>query len=43
MNDGKILIMADVPIILGESITHKVKTHTSAVMGGSEPSLPVFP
>ena len=43
MDDGMILIMADIPIILVDSITHKVETHKNAVIGGSEPSIPAFP
>jgi len=43
MDEGKILIMADIPIILVDSITHKVEAHKNAVMGGSEPSIPAFP
>jgi len=43
MDNGKILIMADVPIILVDSITRKIEKHTNVVMGGSEPSMPAFP
>jgi len=43
MEAGKILIMADVPLVKVESITHKVEAHKNAVMGGSEPSMPAFP
>ena len=43
MESGKILIMADVPLVQVETITHKIEAHKNAVMGGSEPSMPAFP
>jgi len=43
MESGKILIMADIPLVQVENITHKIEAHKNAVMGGSEPSMPAFP
>jgi hypothetical protein len=43
MNDGKILIMADVPVLLVDGITHKVEMHKNAILGGTDPSMPAFP
>jgi len=43
MEDGKILLMVDVPISKVVDITKKMKAHKTTIMGGSETSLPVFP
>lgn len=43
MDEGKVLVMADVPLEKIEDITHKVEAHKHTVMGGTEPSIPAFP
>lgn len=43
MNQGKILLMADVPLDKAELINRKVQQHKEAIAGGSDPSIPVFP
>jgi len=43
MEEGKILLMADVPMDKIDDITHKMQAHKQAIMGGSESSMPVFP
>lgn len=43
INDGKILIMADIPVLLVDGISHKVEKHKNAVLGGTDPSMPAFP
>lgn len=43
MEDGKLLIMADVPVERVEDITHKIEAHKQTILGGSEPSIPAFP
>lgn len=43
MNEGKILIMADVPLARVDDITHKVEAHKQSIVGGAEPSIPAFP
>jgi len=43
MDEGKILLMADVPLDRIDDITHKMQAHKQAIMGGSESSMPVFP
>jgi len=43
MDEGKILLMADIPLDKIEDITHKMQAHKKAIMGGSESSMPVFP
>jgi len=43
MDDGKILLMADVPLDKVDGINHKMQAHKQTVMGGSEPSMPAFP
>ena len=43
MEDGKILLMVDVPMNKVADITRKMQAHKTTVMGGSETSLPVFP
>jgi len=43
MEDGKILLMADVPMDKVEDITHKMQSHKETIFGGSDPSMPAFP
>ncbi len=43
MEDGKVLVMADVPVEKIEDVTHKVEAHKQTVLGGTEPSIPAFP
>lgn len=43
MEDGKILLMADVPIEKVSEVTHKVEAHKQTILGGEEPSIPAFP
>lgn len=43
MEDGKILVMADVPVEKVADISRKVKSHKDTVDGGTEPSMPAFP
>lgn len=43
MDDGKILLMADVPVEKVTEVTHKVESHNQTVLGGEEPSIPAFP
>ncbi len=43
MEEGKILLIADVPIDKVEIITHKMEAHKQTIMGGSDPSMPAFP
>lgn len=43
MNQGKILLMVDVPSRKVEQINRKVKQHKEAVDGGSDPAIPSFP
>lgn len=43
MNQGKILLMADVPMNKVELINRKVQQHKEAISGGSDPGIPAFP
>lgn len=43
MEDGKILVMADIPVDKVTAISSKIKSHKDTVDGGSEPSMPAFP
>jgi len=43
MEDGKILLMVDVPMDKVEDITHKMQAHKKTIIGGSDPSMPAFP
>ncbi|RDH83815.1 MAG: DUF1269 domain-containing protein [endosymbiont of Galathealinum brachiosum] len=43
MNEGKILLMTDVPMEKVEVITQKMEAHKHTVLGGSDPSIPAFP
>jgi len=43
MEEGKILLMADVPLEKVDEINHKMQAHKQTIMGGSEPSMPAFP
>ena len=43
MEEGKILIMADVPMIMVDSVTHKVEAHKQVITAGEDPSIPAFP
>jgi hypothetical protein len=43
IDEGKILLMADVPMDKVEDITRKMKAHKKTILGGSEPSMPAFP
>ncbi|MCW8935063.1 MAG: DUF1269 domain-containing protein [Gammaproteobacteria bacterium] len=43
MEEGKILLIADVPIDKVDDINHKMQAHKETIMGGSDPSIPVFP
>ena len=42
MDDGKILLITDVPVDKVNIITSKIRAHKEAIMGGSEPSMPAF-
>ncbi len=43
MNNGKILLMADIPLDKISEITQRIEQHTNTVLSGSEPSIPAFP
>jgi len=43
MEDGKILLITDVPIEKAEDITHKMQAHKQTILGGTDPSMPAFP
>ncbi len=43
MEEGKILIMADVPTEKVKSITEQVKKHKKIIMGGEDHAMPAFP
>jgi len=43
MEEGKILLMTDIPVDKVEDITHKMEAHKQTIMGGSDPSMPAFP
>jgi len=43
MEEGKILLMADVPLEKVEEVNHKMEAHKQTIMGGSDPSMPAFP
>jgi len=43
MEDGKILLITDVPIEKVEDITHKMQAHKQTILGGTDPSMPAFP
>jgi len=43
MEDGKILIMVDVPTEKIESITEQVKKHKEIILGGEDHTMPAFP
>lgn len=43
MEEGKILLMADVPLEKVTEVTHKVEAHKQTILGGEEPSIPAFP
>lgn len=43
MNQGKILLMADVPLNKVELINRKVQQHKEAIASGSDPGIPAFP
>lgn len=43
IEQGKLLIMADVPVAQVQNITHKVESHKQTELGGTEPSMPAFP
>jgi len=43
MDEGKILLMADVPLEKVEDINDKMQAHKQTIMGGTDPSMPAFP
>ncbi|HED36060.1 MAG TPA: DUF1269 domain-containing protein [Gammaproteobacteria bacterium] len=43
MEEGKILIMADIPTEKVESVTEQIKKHSEIIMGGEDHSMPAFP
>ena len=43
MNQGKILLMADVPMNKVELVNRKIQQHKEAISGGSDPGIPAFP
>ncbi len=43
MQDGKILLIVDVPMDKVGEITHTLQAHKQAIMGGSDTSMPAFP